>query len=199
MAAERSSVPARHAAVYRRLLLLYPVSFRREYGAAMVQVFTDRLREDTRDRGRAASVRVRLHVLRALVSSVSNQRIEALMSEQRTTTRLTSVIMTAALAIVAIATLGRPAIALLAATAAWATYQYRHGRYVRLPRHGHWFRWIAAGAAILAVASVAILSFDLNDLLYSLWILLTTAGLCACAVGILIGVRDRLRGPAQPG
>ena len=199
MAAQRSPVLARHAGVYRRLLWLYPASFRREYGAAMVQVFTDRLRDDTADRRRLAFVRVWMHVLRDLTFSVPNQRIEALMSEQQTTTRLAGVIMIIALATVATMALGWAALALLAATAAWATYQYRHGRYVRLPRRGHWYRWIAAGAAILAVTSAAILSFDLNDLLYSLWALLTAAGVCACAVGIVIGLRDRLRGPVQPG
>ena len=56
-----------------------------------------------------------------------------------------------------------------------------------------------AYAAALAITSAAIVSFDLNDLLYSLWLLLTIAGVCACAVGIVIGLRDHGRGPAQPG
>lgn len=199
MATTRPVMLARHVRVYRRLLRLYPASFRREYGVAMVQVFTDCLREDTRDRRRAALTRVWVHVLRDLALSVPNQRIEALMSEQQTTTRLAAVIVTVALTIVAIAALGWPSILLLAAIAAWATYQYRHGRYVRLPHHGRWHRWIVAGAAILAIASAAIVWFDLNDLLYSLWLLLTIAGVCACAVGIAIGLRDHVRGPAQPG
>ena len=121
------------------------------------------------------------------------------MSEQQTTGLLGAVIAAAALCIVAIAVIGPPALILLAALAAWLTYQHRRGRYVRLPGQSNWHRWVLAGAALLAVTSTAILSFDMGDLVYSLWALLTVAGVFACAVGIAVGLRDHHRGPMQPG
>lgn len=199
MATPRAADLARHGCFYRRLLWLYPASFRREYGPAMAQVFSDRLRDEARDRPRAAAARVWLHTLRDLAVSVPNQRIEAFMSEQQTTARLGALIVAVALCTVAITVIGPPAIIPLAAVAAWLTYQHRRGRYVRLPRQSNWYRWVLAGAALLAVTATAILSFDMGDLVYSLWALLTVAGVFACAIGIAVGVRDHHRGPMQPG
>ena len=43
----------RHGSLYRRLLWLYPASFREEYREAMVQLFCDQLRNQTGDRLRS--------------------------------------------------------------------------------------------------------------------------------------------------
>ena len=64
--------PARHRALYRTLLALYPRQFRREYGALMTQVFADQIR----DLGANAWVRTAPDLLR----TVPSQRIEAVMN-----------------------------------------------------------------------------------------------------------------------
>lgn len=67
--------------VYRRLLVLYPPSFRREYGEPMTQLFGDRVR----DRG---SLRAWAGVLPDLVRTVPTQRIEAAMTHLSTSARI---------------------------------------------------------------------------------------------------------------
>lgn len=62
----------RHDSVYRALLLLYPRSFRRDYGDAMHQLFGDRLRE--------LGSRAWLETVPDLVRSVPHQRMEAVMA-----------------------------------------------------------------------------------------------------------------------
>jgi hypothetical protein len=116
-----------HRAVYRRLLLLYPASFRREYGEPMVHVFCDRLRDEP-------AMRAWRRTLGDLARSVPKQRIEVFMSEQQQTTlRWIVVIATVALSFAALSTVGIPALALLVAVAAWLAYQQRRGRLLRLP------------------------------------------------------------------
>jgi hypothetical protein len=67
--------------MYRRLLVLYPPSFRRDYGEAMVQLFGDRVR----DRGRA---RAWAGVLPDLLRTIPKERIEAVMTHLSTSARI---------------------------------------------------------------------------------------------------------------
>lgn len=64
--------PAHHRAIYRALLVLYPRSFRADYGDPMAQLFADRVR----DVGAKAWVRA----VPDLVRTVPVERIEAVMS-----------------------------------------------------------------------------------------------------------------------
>jgi hypothetical protein len=75
--------------VYRRLLVLYPRSFRRDYGEPMAQLFADRVR----DRGRA---RAWAGVLPDLLRTIPKERIEALMTRLSPNARVLIVTLAAA-------------------------------------------------------------------------------------------------------
>jgi hypothetical protein len=64
---------ARHRSAYRALLVLYPRSFRQEYGEPMAQLFGDRLRD--------VGPRVWLRAVPDLIRTVPSQRIEAVMAD----------------------------------------------------------------------------------------------------------------------
>ena len=64
--------PTRHEALYRHLLVLYPRSFRDDYGQPMVQLFGDRLRD--------VGARAWLRTISDLASTAPTERIEAVMS-----------------------------------------------------------------------------------------------------------------------
>jgi hypothetical protein len=80
MARERSL--ARNQRIYRSLLLLYPRAFRQVYGADMVQVFGDRLREERATSGRRANIDVWFRTLLDLFKSAPLQRMERKMSRE---------------------------------------------------------------------------------------------------------------------
>ena len=65
-----------HSRIYRGLLWLYPVSFRREYGRSMAQTFSDRL-------GDKGGTRTWLLVLRDLAVSVPIEVMEASLMSQK--------------------------------------------------------------------------------------------------------------------
>ena len=73
---------ARHQRVYRTLLLAYPRAFRQVYGADMVQVFGDRLRDARAHSGRRANVRVWLFTLLDLFATAPLERMEKKMSRE---------------------------------------------------------------------------------------------------------------------
>jgi hypothetical protein len=64
--------PARHRALYRALLVLYPRSFRADYADPMAQLFADRVRD--------VGAKAWLRALPDLVRTVPVERIEAVMS-----------------------------------------------------------------------------------------------------------------------
>ncbi len=64
--------PARHRALYRALLVLYPRSFRDDYADPMAQLFADRVRD--------VGAKAWLRALPDLVRTVPVERIEAVMS-----------------------------------------------------------------------------------------------------------------------
>ncbi len=61
-------------AVYRALLVVYPVEFRRAYGPQLVQVFKDRCRDVCRQRGARALLVLWLHTLADLVTTALTER-----------------------------------------------------------------------------------------------------------------------------
>ena len=145
----------RHQRVYRSLLVLYPPSFRRQWGPAMVQLFGDQLRYPRRP-GRAVGLRVWLRTLDDLLSSVPRQLWEAFMEETSTINR--AVIVTSLVAILAalgtglavsIAGIG-PAIP-LAILLAVVVVIYRHQlrRFVTR-RQGLWYRLLLVGIGLAA-------------------------------------------------
>lgn len=64
--------PARHQAIYRALVTLYPRSFRKGYADPMVQLFADRVRD--------VGAKAWLRAVPDLVRTVPVERIEAVMS-----------------------------------------------------------------------------------------------------------------------
>jgi len=144
-----------HQRAYRSLLVLYPPSFRREWGPAMVQLFGDQLRHPRRP-GRAVGVRVWLRTLDDLLSSVPRQQWEAFMEQTSTINR--AVIVTSVVAIaaalgtgLAVVTAGiGPAIP-LAIVLAVVVVIYRHQlrRFVTR-RQGLWYRLLLAGIGLAA-------------------------------------------------
>jgi hypothetical protein len=144
-----------HQRVYRSLLVLYPPSFRREWGPAMVQLFCDQL-DHPRRPGRAVGVRVWLRTLDDLLSSVPRQQWEAFMEQTSTINR--AVIVTSVAAVVAalgtglaVVTAGiGPAIP-LAILLAMVVVIYRHQlrRFVTR-RQGLWYRLLLAGVGLAA-------------------------------------------------
>jgi len=106
--------------VYRRLLVLYPRSFRREYGGPMVQLFADRVR----DRGRA---RAWADVVPDLLRTIPKERIEAAMTHLSTSARVLIVTLLVAVSMFALVVagggVGIPATVVLVVV---ATSQRRH-------------------------------------------------------------------------
>jgi F0F1-type ATP synthase membrane subunit c/vacuolar-type H+-ATPase subunit K len=145
---------ALHQRAYLSLLVLYPPRFRRDWGPAMVQLFSDQLRHPRRP-GRAVGVRVWLRTLDDLLSSVPRQQWEAFMEQTSTITR--AVIVTSAVAIVAalgtglaVVTAGiGPAIP-LAILFALVVVIYRHQlRSFVTRRQGLWYRLLLAGIGLV--------------------------------------------------
>lgn len=197
MAAGREQAVLRHRSLYQRLLWLYPASFRRDYGQAMAQVFCDRLRDQAAERPRSAAVRAWLQTLADLAVSVPNQRIEAFMSEQQT--MLVTVVVIVSLSIGAILFGGFYAVVLLAAVTGWLVYQRGRGRYVRLPGQSRWYRWVLSGVALLAVLFLSNILWlgELSEVTWTVFALLTVAGLITVAVGVAMGVRDHHSDPEK--
>jgi hypothetical protein len=71
-----------HQRLYRTMLLAYPRAFRQVYGADMVQVFGDRLREERERHGRRASVGVWFLTLLDLFKTAPLQRMEKKMTRE---------------------------------------------------------------------------------------------------------------------
>ncbi len=88
---------ARHQRIYRTLLLLYPRAFRQVYGADMVQVFGDRLREE-RERSGHGTTAVWLRTLVDLFKSAPVQRLEKKMSKEAAFAILFALILIVAVA-----------------------------------------------------------------------------------------------------
>ncbi len=80
---DRDSRLARHAGLYRRLLVLYPNGFRREFAGDMVQLFRDRLR-DRAAGGRVGPVAgVWMWAVGDLVRTAPRERVRSLVEERR--------------------------------------------------------------------------------------------------------------------
>jgi hypothetical protein len=151
----RDRALARHQRAYRALLLLYPPGFRREWGPAMVRLFSDQLHHPRRP-GRAVGVRVWLRTLDDLLTSVPRQQWEAFMDQTSTITR--AVIVTSVVAIVAalgtglaVVTAGiGPAIPLAILFAVVVVIYRHHLRRFVTRRQGLWYRLLLAGIGLAA-------------------------------------------------
>jgi peptide/nickel transport system permease protein len=73
---------ALQAGLYRRLLVLYPGRFRREFGGDMVQVFRDRLRDRSSDGRVGAAAGVWIWAVGDLVRTAPRERVRSLVEER---------------------------------------------------------------------------------------------------------------------
>jgi len=104
---------AAHQRLYRTMLLVYPRAFRQVYGADMVQVFGDRLRDERARRGRRAGVSVWFLMLLDLFKTAPLQRMEKKMTREAAFAVVFAVGLVAAVAFFATGT-GGPMVPFLA-------------------------------------------------------------------------------------
>ena len=153
MASARAA--ARHEALYRALVVLYPRSFREDYAGPMVQLFADRVRD--------AGAKAWLRALPDLARTVPLQRIEDVMSRVGTRARvlrLAFVVVAATAVVVGLGTGGgvlAGAVPLLAIAVVAVLVRERRLivslRGERAPlRHAVTQGWWAPLAALLGVA-----------------------------------------------
>ena len=135
--------------VYRRLLRLYPPSFRRRYGADLVQHYSDLVA----DRGvRAAWARTAVD----MIVTVPRYRLESVMNEQHSATTVSAAIgVLAGAGVLGVLTGIGPGLVLLAVAVALAAAQRgRLARALRTP-NSHLRRRRLTTAAVLAAVFVA--------------------------------------------
>ena len=135
--------------IYRRLLRLYPLSFRRRYGADLVQHYSDLIA----DRGvRAAWARTAVD----LIVTVPRYRLESVMNEQHSATTVSAAIgVLAGAGVLGVLTGIGPGLVLLAVAVALAAAQRgRLARALRTP-NSHLRRRRLTTAAVLAAVFVA--------------------------------------------
>jgi hypothetical protein len=143
----------RSAAIYRHLSVLYPRSFRAEYGDDLVAAFTEQLRDE-----RAS--RVWLSTIRDLVVTIPSQHLEARMNRRptpQTVAILATGITIAAVVLAVVAGTGPVVgvflliaiIALVVATLAWRTARPVSGA-------SRWRTILIIGLVLLATVLVVI-------------------------------------------
>jgi FtsH-binding integral membrane protein len=187
----------RSAAIYRHLSVLYPRSFRAEYGDDLVAAFTEQLRDE-----RAS--RVWLSTIRDLVVTIPSQHLEARMNRRptpQTVAILATGITIAAVVLAVVAGTGPVVgvflliaiIALVVATLAWRTARPVSGA-------SRWRTILIIGVVLLATVLVVINvpPYNNRDLPEAGWVLMmlslvTSVGLIA--VGLTMGIAHRLNHP----
>jgi hypothetical protein len=128
--------------IYRALLLLYPPSFRREYGAEMLQLFQDQ----RHDRGRRAWLSMSCDLLRSLPAR--HQEVIHVMNARA---KLLIAAVALAIAIVAFAAIGGGLAALLLMLGlAWILFALLRERGATAPP-GSWWKLALCGVGILAL------------------------------------------------
>jgi hypothetical protein len=182
----------RHVAIYRRLIALYPKGFRAEYGPDLIAHFARQLHDDgpLRTWGRTG---------RDLVVTVPTQHAEARMHRPSNTAVATALGFVAAVAALCALVVGRAAVllvglAIAVAAGTAARWTWRAAQPVRedgddLTRH--WWRFLAAGAAVLGITfgSMALWpDADLGGNAYALAFLGIATGLVLAGGGVLLGL-----------
>jgi uncharacterized membrane protein YedE/YeeE len=185
-------------AVYRRFVRLYPRAFRDEYGADLVDLLAEQLRDEP-------TGRVVARCLADLALTIPNQHVEAHME------RSSNLVVTCALGAVAFATavvgvaVGHPAVlavclAIAALTAGLSLLNARRGRplAVRQPAAAQWWKPAVAGVVVLA-ALVAITTAT-GELPEGGWFVAMAtglAGLLLVGTGLVLGLVHLAGRPAR--
>ena len=174
---------------YRTLSFLYPPSFRREFGEAMVQMF----RDDMHERG---ALRPWSRVLSDLVVSVPVQQVEVIVSKRSNDVHVAQAgLATAALAVLAVVASGRYVVVGLCVVAVATATALLYSRS-RLPYReavtdagARWWRLVLLGASILAgIAVTATYGPDVEWFPWHLAVFLYLGGWVLMIVGAVLGV-----------
>jgi hypothetical protein len=176
---------SRQVGIYRRLLRLYPASFRRAFGDEMVQVFRDQM-EDARSE-RLGTVRLWLRILGDLAGSSTHERMEDALNNHPVLTRALLVAIPAAILggasfVGAGAAIPASALGLALLALRWRSV----GEALRAPVGRSWWLVPALGAVLVVLGFGVIAMPGPGDLR---WGLATLLGL----VGILIATGSLLR------
>lgn len=182
-----------HLALYRRLIRLYPPSFRHDYGDDLMILFANQIEDEGR-------TRVWARTFRDLVVSVPTLRLEAHMRGP------SSQLVTAVSAVVAgVATLlaltigSGPAMPVFLVVAllsgSMAAWTWQAGRPVRADNAvgKSWWKVLLAGPALAAITFVAMAipwpdAIDLGDNAYWLIVISFMTSLTLSATGLLLGI-----------
>ena len=179
--------------VYRALLRLYPRRFRDEYGPDMALLFADQLRDEP-------ASRVWARGLVDLAVTVPNRHLEAHMNRPPNST-VSLLFAVVALTGVGVAILGGSSSGMLAvglsvaaAAAALAVVAWRHSRPLAVapPATAHWWKFLTAGAGILA--GVIVITTVTGEVDNSMWWPMMITVVCALllvATGLVLGVGHR--------
>lgn len=139
----------RHEAIYRALIVLYPRSFRRDYGGPMTQLFADRVRD--------VGARAWLRALPDLIRTLPVERIEAVMSSLGPRVRVLTLALAALGATAVTVGLGGGAVPIIALAVVGLLFVQR-GAFSSLGgeraplRHAVRQAWWAPLAALLGLA-----------------------------------------------
>jgi hypothetical protein len=182
---------------YRASLWLYPRRFRREYGAAMLQLHRDRQREGAVHRRRRA--------LGDLALSIPYQHWEALMATTPTTRATITVVATAIIAALSLAIGAAIVGLLLLLLVAWECYAVLRMRGAR-PDGATWWHLVAAGFGVFALVFVV---FALpwpeswreevpGDVAFGLVMIGIALSIVLVATGVLLGVTRVVAARATP-
>lgn len=191
-----------HERSYRALGLLYPRSFRRDFGTDMVRLFSD----DVHERG---ALRAWVRVLSDLVVSVPVQHVEVSMANRSGARMAQAAFAAACIVVLAAFALGRYVVLivpLFAVAAASALFSWRSRlpyREAAADASGWWWQLIALGAAVLGGGAVAAtFGPDMDWFPWQLAVPLYLLGWASMIIGGLLGLvhlthRFRRR-PAMP-
>ncbi|MGI8806814.1 MAG: hypothetical protein ACR2KK_02970 [Acidimicrobiales bacterium] len=188
-------------AAYRRVVVLYPRSFRREYGEDLVALFADQLRDE-----RAAQVWAR--TIRDLVTSVPLQRMEAFMRRPSDNLVAAAATTVSIVSLVLAATAATPAVLFAAAAVGMtsglmAMWFWQAGRPLATPSEANttatWWRFLLAGGVGLgASAVIAVLASENFAGWYWPWFLSLVASAVLLGIGLLLALAHLVWGRRHP-
>lgn len=182
-----------HLAMYRRLVRLYPPSFRHSYGEDLVALFENQMRDES-------PVRVWARTFRDLVISVPGQRLEAHMNgpSSRLVT-LVSAVVAGTAALLGLLVGSGPAlpvfliVALLSTALSVWTWQASQPVRADNTKWTSGSRLLLAGPALAALTIVGMLIpwpdvFDLGDGAYWLIVIAFGTSVTLATGGVLLGI-----------
>jgi hypothetical protein len=180
--------------IYRRLVVLYPRSFREEYRDDLVALFASQLADES-------ALRVWGRTVRDLLVSVPGQRVEALMRKPSNNLVVAIACVVSLLGSAAAATTAKPLVFFAALTVGLisslvALWSWQAGRALTAPGSGTriWWRLLLSGAGCIAIGmAIAAVASDNFAGWYWPWALISLLGLVLGGIGVLFAVAHLVR------